>query len=121
MRDCDDLTAGVLEVLTSTGKYYWVPFENVAALEFEKAARPIDLVWRPAGLSVRGGPDGRVFVSMIYASHGLVQDNASRLGRSTDWVGAAGEPVRGVGLRTLLAGEDALTLLEVEKLSVDPA
>ncbi len=120
LRDCDDLTAGVLEVLTSTGKYYWVPFENVAALEFEKPARPIDLLWRPAGLSVRGGPDGRVFVAMIYASHAVVQDDGSRMGRHTDWVGAKGEPVRGLGLRTWLAGEDALTLLEIEKLSVDP-
>lgn len=121
LRDCDDLTASVLEVLTSTGKYYWVPFENVAALEFEAPARPIDLLWRPANLSVRGGPDGRVFVSAIYASHGLAQDDAARLGRHTDWVGAEGEPVRGIGLRTLLVDDDALTLLEVQSLSVDPA
>ncbi|HTF90215.1 MAG TPA: type VI secretion system accessory protein TagJ [Planctomycetota bacterium] len=121
LRDCDDLTAGVLEVLTSTGKYYWVPLASVASLQFEKAARPIDLVWRPASLSVRGGPDGRVFLSMIYASHGLPVDDMSRLGRRTDWIGAAGEPVRGVGLRTLLAGDDAMTLLEVETLAVDPA
>jgi type VI secretion system protein ImpE len=83
--------------------------------------RPIDLIWRTANLSVRGGPDGRVSVSAIYASHGLAQDDVSRLGRRTDWIGSDGEPVRGVGLRTLLAGDDVLTLLEVQTLAVDPA
>lgn len=121
LRDCDDLTAGVLEVLTSTGKYYWVPLANVASMECERPVRPIDLLWRPASLSVRGGPDGRVFVAMIYASHGLALDDAARLGRRTDWSGGVGEPVRGVGLRTFLAGEEARTLLEIETLSVDPA
>ena len=121
LRDCDDLTASVLEVLTSTGKYYWVALENVASLEFERPARPIDLLWRPASLSVRDGPDGRVFISVIYASHGLAQDDASRLGRHTNWIGGQAEPVRGVGLRTLLVGDDALSLLEVETLTVDPA
>jgi type VI secretion system protein ImpE len=119
LRDCDDLTSAVLEVLTSTGKYYWVPFEHVASLACEKPMRPIDLLWRPASLSVRGGPDGRVFVAMIYASHGLGLDDAARLGRRTDWIGNAGEPVRGVGMRTWLAGDDACTLLELETLSVE--
>lgn len=119
LRDCDDLTAGVLEVLTSTGKYYWVPLEKVASLEFEKPERPIDLLWRPAALNVQGGPEGRVFVAAIYGSHGLPADDAARLGRRTDWIGGDGQPVRGVGLRTLLVGEDALTLLEIESLAVE--
>jgi type VI secretion system protein ImpE len=121
LRDCDDLCSGVLEVLTSTGKYYWVPLEHVASLEFERPTRPIDLLWRPASLAVRGGPDGRVFVPAIYGSHGLAQDDASRLGRRTDWIGAQGEPVRGVGLRTFLAGDDVVTVLEIQRLTVDPS
>ncbi len=121
LRDCDDLTAGVLEVLTSTGKYYWVPIESVTSLELQRPTRPTDLIWRPASLSVREGPDGRVFISGIYASYGLPPDEAARLGRRTDWIGAEGEPVRGVGLRTFLAGDDAVTLLEIEHLSVEPA
>ena len=29
LRDLDDLVAPVFEVLTSTGKYYWIPMERV--------------------------------------------------------------------------------------------
>ena len=119
LRDLDDLNAGVLEVLTSTGKYYWVPLENVTSLEMERPARPMDLLWRPAALTVRDGPEGRVFIPSIYASHGVEHDELARLGRRTDWVGGEGEPVRGVGLRTLLVGEDALTILEIEALETD--
>ena len=119
LRDCDDLCAGVLEVLTSTGKFYWVPLERVAKLALEKPARPLDLLWRPATISVRGGPDGRVFLPAIYASHGLASDDLARLGRRTDWIGAEGEPVRGVGLKSFLVGDDLLTLLELESLETE--
>src|SRR6185503_6530646 len=30
LRDLDDVTADFFEVLTSTGKYYWIPFDRVA-------------------------------------------------------------------------------------------
>ena len=35
-RDLDDLTSGVFEVLTRTGKYYWIPAERVELVEFQK-------------------------------------------------------------------------------------
>jgi type VI secretion system protein ImpE len=34
-RDVDDLCAGFIEVMTSTGKYFWVPTEKVDFMEFE--------------------------------------------------------------------------------------
>src|SRR5262249_37023220 len=99
----------------------WVPLERVASCEFDAPARPLDLLWRPASLSVRGGPDGRVFVAAIYANHGTPRDDLARLGRRTDWIGGEGEPVRGVGLRTLLVGDEARTILEIRSLEFDAA
>lgn len=122
LRDGDDLCAGVLEVLSTTGKYFWVPLENVNLLELRKPARSRDLMWRQAHLDVRSGPDGEVYIPAIYGTppaDGVADAEALRLGRATDWVGGNGAPTRGVGLRTMLVGDDGITMHEIESLSVD--
>ena len=65
-RDLDDLSAGHLEILTSTGKYYWVPVSSVISIEFRAPERQRDLIWRRAHLSVADGPDGEVYMPCIY-------------------------------------------------------
>jgi type VI secretion system protein ImpE len=113
LRDLDDVCAGVFEVLTSNGKYYWVPIESVALLEFRAVARPRDLLWRRVHMVVREGPDGEVFIPCTYP--GRAEDSESlRLGRATEWVEPDGGPIRGRGLRTWLVGEDEKTVLDVQ-------
>lgn len=68
MRDLDDLTASFFEVVTSNGKYYLIPIERVASVEFRLPQRPRDLIWRPAQMSVVDGPEGEVFLPAIYVS-----------------------------------------------------
>ena len=118
LRDLDDLTASFFEVLTSTGKYYWVAFDGVESLEFRPPARARDLLWRPARLIVRGGPDGEVFLPTLYAGSQAETDAALRRGRATDWRGGTGEPTRGVGLRTFLMGDDSRPILEIHELTI---
>jgi type VI secretion system protein ImpE len=118
-RDLDDLLGPCLEVLTSTGKYYWVPFESIELLEFEPPATVRDLYFRPTHLIVRDGPDGQVFVPALYNGAHTHTDGNIRLGRVTDWVGGEGSPVRGHGLRELLVGDDPMTILELKSLSFD--
>jgi len=108
-RDCDDLSAGLLEVLTSTGKYYWIPTERIRRLTLRPVEHARDLIWRRAGMEVTNGPEGEVFLPTIYAP--AQEDRAARLGRLTTWTEA--EPVLGTGLRTFLVGEDVATLMEL--------
>lgn len=87
-RDLDDITAGVFEVLTRTGKYYWIPMNRVELIEFTPPERPLDLLWRPARMVVRDAFDAQVHLPAVYgggAARG--EDDASRLGRRTDWIG----------------------------------
>lgn len=118
LRDCDDMTAGFFEVVTSTGKYYWVPIESVEFVEFRPPQRPRDLFWRRAHMIVRGGPDGEVYLPTIYAGTAAEGDDQLRLGRATDWRGGDGSPVAGRGLRTFLFGEQDRTILELETLTI---
>jgi len=113
-RDADDLLAGVFELLTTTGKYFWVPTERVETIEFAAPRRPRDLAWRRADVSVRGGPDGTVYLPAIYQSDDPDLADTFRLGRATEWReqdGGGDGLVRGVGLRTFLAGEEARDIM----------
>jgi len=117
IRDGDDRTAEVVEVLTSTGKYMWLSWNQVAALSVRPPERLRDLVWRQAELEVRGGPSGVVYLPAIYP--GADMTDGQRLGRETAWVEDGGT-VRGLGLRTWLVGEEALALGEFAELAVVP-
>jgi type VI secretion system protein ImpE len=118
LRDLDDLTACIFEVLTNNGKYFWVPMRSVTSIEFEPPERPLDVLWRRAHLMVNDGPDGEVFFPAIYAGAGDALSDQSRLGRSTDWVGGDGAPVRGQGQRTFLVGSDDRSIMELESLEI---
>lgn len=121
-RDLDDVTAGILEVITSTGKYYWVPLERVAHLAFEAPRRPRDLLWRQASIQVRGGPEGVVYLPALYPGSHAAEEDGPRLGRATTWQAddAAGAPVTGLGQRTFLFDETDLPILELGTIDTDP-
>lgn len=120
-RDLDDLNFAFFEVFTSGGEYYWIPIDRVELVEFKAPERPRDLLWRPAHMVVRNGPDGEVYFPVLY--HGAT-DQANeeiRLGRVTEWLGGEEEtPVRGVGQRTFLVGENAIPLMELNTITFDP-
>lgn len=120
VRDLDDRTADVLEILTSTGKYVWAPWSAVVSLQLREAERPRDLVWRPAELELRDGPTGVVYLPMIYHAPREALTDAYRLGRETDWVERGGLTC-GLGQRCLLLGDDVTPFSEVVHLSAPEA
>jgi type VI secretion system protein ImpE len=115
-RDIDDWHAGFFEVLTTTGKYFWIPTERVLSVEFHPPRRPRDLAWRRATMSVAAGPDGEVYLPTIYDHLDADIDDQLRLGRATDWRGSEGGPMQGVGQRIFLVGEEACTIMELSRL-----
>jgi type VI secretion system protein ImpE len=118
-RDLDDLASCILEVLTVKGDYYWIPIDRVESIEFREPERPRDLLWRRTHLVVSGGPDGEVYLPVLYPGAAREADDKLRLGRLTDWRGGDTLPVHGVGQRTFLVGEDARPILELKSLTFD--
>ena len=121
LRDLDDILSPVLEVHTTTGKYFWVDWNQILFLEVHKPQRPFDLLWRQATLSIESGPDGEVYLPAIYLeplADGPADDNL-RLGRGTDWLDSGQGIVRGRGQKTLLVGDEDLPLMELKTLSRD--
>ena len=72
-RDLDDLLSGFMEVLTTNGKYFLIPIENISSLTFRKPERLQDQIWRSANIQVRGGMEGEVYIPTRYSSQ-LYQD-----------------------------------------------
>ncbi len=119
-RDLDDMTFAFFEVFTSKGEYYWIPIDRVDLIEFKAPERPRDLLWRPARMVVRNGPDGEVYLPVLYPNLNTEIDESLRLGRTTEWLGGeGGTPVRGAGQRTFLVGENAIPLMEMNTVTFD--
>ena len=114
-RDADDLAAGYFEVLTTTGKYYWIPTERIATAAFHAPKRPRDLAWRRVTMVVYEGPEGDVYIPATYAADRREVEEQFRLGRATDWHEDQ-NLVRGVGQRVFLSGETSLPVMEVKHL-----
>jgi len=112
-RDADDLWAGTFEVLTTNGKYFWIPMARVVSVEFHPPKRPRDLLWRRCTMVVRDGPDGDVYVPALY-DHGNAEDDGLRLGRRTEWTETT--PVRGSGQRMYLIGDEGLAVQQLTSM-----
>lgn len=121
IRDLDDLLSPVLEVHTTTGKYFWVDWNQILHLEIHPPKRPFDLLWRQASLSIQSGPDGEVYLPAIYLEPNSEQESDAnlRLGRGTDWVDSGVGIVRGRGQKMLLAGEQDLPIMELSTIERD--
>jgi type VI secretion system protein ImpE len=116
LRDADDLFATVLEVFAN-GAYYWVPLEQIVSLTMNAPRFPRDLLWVPARLEL-SGTSGDVFLPALYPGSHEHPDEQIKLGRATDWKNTETGPILGVGLRTYLAGEDGVSLLEWRRLEL---
>lgn len=116
-RDCDDLTAPVLEVIVHD-KYTWLPLEQIKSLKFNPPKQLRDFMWAPVQVQSGAGMAGELFVPSLYwGSHAHANDLV-RLGRLTEWEQPDENLCRGFGLRLfLLEGEDK-SLFELESVEL---
>lgn len=119
-RDLDDLCAPFLEVFTTSGKYFWVPVDDVQVIEFRAPQHARDLLWRSAHLTFADGADAEVFLPALYVDSPSSSNDRLKLGRLTEWREEAEGPVRGIGQRMFLAGDDARAIMELGHLEFLP-
>jgi type VI secretion system protein ImpE len=58
-----------------------------------------------------------VFVPCLYLPYDGTQPDTIRLGRATDWTDGTGGPVRGLGQRMFLVGEEGRSVMELAALT----
>ncbi len=118
LRDLDDVLAPVLEAITADGKFFWIPLSGVKSIEFEAPERARDLIWRSARMELADGKRGHVYIPAIYPV-AAGADAALRLGRATDWLEEKGGPVRGVGRKCWLVGEEDMDIMALSRIEID--
>ena len=118
-RDLDDRVAACLEVFTTAGKYYWIPWHRLISVQFQPVKRPRDLLWREASISVRQGPDAIVYVPTRYFGTTADDGEDAMLSRATLWNEGPGLAT-GIGQRLFAIGEeDELAILDCDDLTFD--
>lgn len=115
-RELDNNTAFVLEGITISGEYYWVPFTTIESVEISKANSLLDHVWASSVLRLRSGEEVQVFLNTI-SFFGTDSDESVMLGRSTCFVDdGGGIQVAAGGKVYLLDGDREITLHEAERI-----
>ncbi|WP_064696849.1 type VI secretion system accessory protein TagJ [Rhizobium aegyptiacum] len=118
-RDLDDRIPHALEVIMTGGAYLWIDFAKIAAVSIEPIARPRDLAFRRAELSLIDGAAASVLLPAVY--HGTGQDAALRLGRETAWIEEETGITTGRGQRCFLAGDELVSFHDTQELEIVPA
>jgi len=119
LRDADDVWAAEIEVLTTAGDHLLVPVTRIRSLTFEAPRRTRDLIWRRCSIDLKDGTEGVVYMPALYLGPKPETDNSLLLGRSTEWTDPADGPVRGRGLRMILAGDELVAATALQTVVFD--
>ena len=120
MADADSRLGPVLEVIVN-GRYGWLPFAHLAAVDIEPVVDLRDLVWAPAHLSFANGGDTVALLPVRYAGTPLADGGALALARKTEWLELGGGQYRGLGQRVLATDSAERGLLEARRIAFEVA
>ncbi len=110
--DADPFLGPFLEVIIN-GRYAWLPFEQLLRIEIARPQQLRDLIWASARIESRSEMGGEVYLPVLYPGSADHQDEAVKLGRTTNWIDNSEGLVRGVGQRMFLIDEQERAMLEV--------
>jgi len=115
--DADSRLGPVLELILN-GHYYWVPFEQIRAIEMQPPADLQDFVWVPAQLTWVNGGQAMGLIPARYPDSESAQDSTIQLARKTEWEELADGVYRGLGQRMLATDLDDYPLLDVRNIEI---
>lgn len=121
--DWDSRFGAMLEGHSASGKYYWIPFSSIVAIEFAPVRTLRDLAWRSAVVTLGeaaaghdegiGGTTAFLFVPTRYPGSERHGDGLIRAGIATEWSEPAPGVGIGVGQRTFLHGDDSIAAVNI--------
>ena len=114
--DGDVRIGAVLELFTPRG-YAWLPLTGARRIGFSRPQHLVDLLWTPAQIELHTGGSLNGLVPVRYPGKLDRLDDATTLGRRTDWLPLAGEAqYAGSGQRVLLSEAGDHSLLDIRRL-----
>jgi type VI secretion system protein ImpE len=115
--DADSRLGPVLEAVIN-GRYYWVPFSRLTAIQIEPPEDLRDLVWMPAHLHFENGGESVALIPTRYAGSENSEDGLTLLARKTVWEEMAPETHRGLGQRVLATDAEDVPIMEVRAIAM---
>lgn len=116
--DADPRLGPVLEAVIN-GAYYWVPFNFIKTIRFEKPADLRDLVWTPAEFTWANGGGTVGLIPTRYPGSETSENTQIRMGRRTEWLESGADLFVGVGQRMLATEAGEYPLMEIREVSLD--
>ncbi len=115
--DADSRLGPLLEAIVE-GRYYWVPFSNIARIDLDKPADLRDLVWVPARFTWANGGSSVGLIPSRYTGSEASADDAVRLARKTDWRQLGSDAYAGLGQRIIATDAAEAGLLEIRSVRI---
>ena len=118
--DADSRLGPVLEVVLN-GRYTWVPFEALSAINVEAPEDLRDMVWAPVQLTFTNGGESVALVPTCYPGTREQADGKLKLARGTEWNEIGADQFAGLGQRLLSTSSAELGLLEAREIRLSAA
>ncbi|UDM49827.1 type VI secretion system accessory protein TagJ [Cupriavidus sp. MP-37] len=115
--DTDTRLGPTCEIVTA-GRYAWPPFAQMRKIELGKTSGLLDLLWRPATVTLADGVVSHGFLPVRYPSSEQGSDGI-RLARETSWAEAGETGVIGIGQKTWMTDAGDVAMLDVTTLTLD--
>ena len=117
--DADPRLGPMLEAIVN-GRYFWIPFQNIASIDIEAPRDLRDLVWTPVRFVWANGGDAVGFIPTRYPGSQSHHDDLIRLARKTEWIEASEDLHLGLGQRLLTTDVDEYPLMQIERIELNP-
>lgn len=117
--DADARLGPVLEVVVN-GRYFWLPFAQIAVLTAEAPTDLRDVVWAAATLTLVNGGEVAALIPTRYAATTVEGSDAERLARATRWADLGHDCFAGIGQRLLATDRGDVALLDLRSLALGP-
>src|SRR5262249_31782172 len=101
------------------GRYYWVPFHRIKAIDVEAPADLRDFVWMPAHFTWVNGGELVGLIPTRYPGTERGQENELRLARKTVWQDAGEGASTGLGQRMLATDAGDFALMDVRRIELN--
>ncbi|MBC7479187.1 MAG: tetratricopeptide repeat protein [Pseudorhodobacter sp.] len=118
--DADMRFGPVLEAVVN-GRYFWLPFSQIASITFDPPTDLRDAVWTAATIKLANEGSVVAFIPSRYPMSGQKGTAGEKLSRATSWVDAGAETFVGTGQRLLSTDKGDVALLDARLISFNAA
>ena len=115
--DGDSRLGPVLDAIVN-GRYYWIPYQQIRAIEIEEPTDLRDVVWMPALFTWANGGSSTGLIPTRYPGSETSKDPKLQLARKTEWKEIFEGAYFGLGQRVFATDIDDYGLMDARQIEL---